>query len=219
MTVLVSTLQAQAANLLQDDGGVGPRRWSDSELLGWLNAGQREIVLLRPEISMATAELSLTTGSRQTLPSGSIHLVDVTFDFTYNTSITPVARSVLATNNMEWQKPTAGYGIRHYVYDIRNPLVYWVYPAPTIVHSVEVSRCVEPSEATSAITIPDIFAPVLLNYMVYRALSKDSETAIHPAAAAHYQAFQSLVTGAQAYRPADPAATPGNAAFNPDTPQ
>ena len=215
MTVSVSSLQTQAFILLQD---VAETRWSRSELLYWLNAGQREIVLMRPEISITTTDVTTAAGSRQTLPTGAIHLLDVTYDRTMGTSISPVAKSVLDSNVPAWQAQLAGFGINHYVYDIRNPLVYWVYPAPNNTRSVEISFCTEPTEATTVITIPDIFSPALLNYMLARALSKDSESAIPPLAAVYYRDFAGLVSGAQAYRPADPAALPGNAAFNSNTP-
>jgi hypothetical protein len=73
-------MQAQAVidrvrQLLNSDDET---RWSNEELVGWLNDAQTAIAEARPEACVKTATLTLGRGTRQTLPDEALGLVDVT---------------------------------------------------------------------------------------------------------------------------------------------
>lgn len=74
-TILASSIITKAATLLQDPTNV---RWPADELLGWLNDGQREIVLQKPDAYSINEAVKLAAGTKQALPAAGIRLLAVT---------------------------------------------------------------------------------------------------------------------------------------------
>ena len=72
--MLASAVIASVAEVLSDNAYLN---WTQDQLLGWLNDGQRAIVLVRPDASQITDALLLVSGTRQSLPSGSVRLMTV----------------------------------------------------------------------------------------------------------------------------------------------
>jgi hypothetical protein len=65
-TVKVIDLIDRAEEILQDTTNV---RWSQQTLLDYLNDGQREVVLFRPDANPVNTSFTLTANSaKQTLP-------------------------------------------------------------------------------------------------------------------------------------------------------
>jgi len=73
-TVTAGTIISKAATQLIDISGV---RWTRAELLGWLNDGLRQIVVMQPNASATRSAVQLAAGTRQTLPSGGWMLLSV----------------------------------------------------------------------------------------------------------------------------------------------
>jgi hypothetical protein len=94
--------------------------------------------------------------------------------------------------------------IKHFLFDVRDTDVFYVYPPAIAGAEVDVVVAKLPAPVTyvgSAFTqdevgIPDAYENALLDYVLYRAWSKDSEYAANAAkAASHYQAFAASLTG------------------------
>lgn len=227
-TITGASLITRAATLIQDATAV---RWPRTELLDWLNDGQREVVLLKPEASVTNAATVLTASTtRQTLPSTGIQLIDITRNMgaggaTPGQAIRLVSREVLDAQVNTWHSDanSGGY-IKHYTYDPRDPRVFYVYPkAPASAWYVELVYSSSPTDTTdggspSAIGVDDTYANALLDYMLYRAYSKDAEYAQNAQlAVAHYSAFQnSLGVKSQNDMSHNPNLVTGG--FNPNVP-
>lgn len=226
-TVLASAILTKAARVLND---AGYDRWSAAELLDWLNAGQKEIVIVKPDANTVTKAVQLASGTRQTLGSGStsdaVMLIRVnrnmgTGGATPGQVITPIAGEQLDAVSPDWHSETAQATADHYVYDPRVPLQYWVYPPNTGTGYAELTYSAVPTviaASTNAITVPDIFENALLDYVLYRAFLKDSEVQSSLArAAGHYTAFNSaLGVNTQNLGAFNP--NRENLPFNPSTP-
>jgi len=203
-TIITQTIIDRAETIIQDTTNV---RWPAAELLNWLNDGQREIVLLKPEASVVNASVQLTAAkTKQTLPAAAITLLDVTRNMGSNgttdgDAIRLVSREVLDAQSPDWHTHTnTGGKIQHYVFDPRDPKTFYVYPkAPATAWYVELVYSASPTEITNpatAISIDDIYANALLDYVLYRAYSKDAEYAGNAQrAVGHYQAFVGSITG------------------------
>ena len=72
-TTLASAIISKARILLQDSGAV---RYSDSELLGWLNDGQREAATLKLDVYTKISNVTLVPGTRQSCPSDAVQFLD-----------------------------------------------------------------------------------------------------------------------------------------------
>lgn len=205
MTTTAQSVILRAATTLQDLSAV---RWSTAELVRYLNDGQRDIVLVRPDATATLASLTLAAGARQVIATAGAKLLEVI----RNTSGTKrairlVDRKLLDAQNSSWYSLTGVTEIKHYMFDPREPRVFYVYPPAAssgasveMVYSAYPSDITEPSAGTTYsavsgnISVQDIFANALDNYILYRAYSKDTESVNPAAAAAYYQLYQSLLS-------------------------
>jgi len=180
------------ANLILQD--IDNTRWSQSELLGWLNEAQLMIINLQPSAHSEYRELTLVAGTKQSLPEDNIRLLDIVrnLDGIYNSSIRVVSRLDLDTQVPFWHTHKPSHIVQHYMYDITEPDVFYVYPPipeevldqngdplPHTVGKIDSLLAVVPpdmEDVQGTITLKDIYVPALVDYVVYRAYSKDAES-------------------------------------------
>ena len=195
----VSDITTRARILLNDQDGT---RWLDSELISWINDAQKLIALVRPDASVANSTVTLAAGTKQAVPSGGFRLLDVIRNMandgvTGGRSIRIVDREVLDSQDPMWHTATQSGTIKHFVYDNRNPLAYYVYPPAVSGTKIEIMYSVAPAEVVynandvagtlnTALTVADIYLESVLNYVMYRAYSKDAEFSQNPQLAAGY---------------------------------
>lgn len=200
MTISIASLIVRAGDLLQDVTNI---RWTQDELLRWLNDGQREIVLQRPEASAVNASVLLVSGTKQTLPALGLRLLDLPRNMgvggsTPGRAIRLVQREVLDAQLPDWHSSTASVPVKHFMFDERNPRNYYVYPpvpaSPTAY--AEAIYSTAPTDCTLGgnLNLDDIYGNVILDYVLYRAYSKDAEYAANgQRAVAYYQVFASAL--------------------------
>ena len=195
----ISTIITRANDILQDTGV----RWTEAEMLRWASDGQREIALARPEASVTNASIQMAANTtKQTLPAGAVRLIDIVRNMgaggsTAGRAIRFVNREILDAQTPDWHTATAAAEIKHFVFDNRDPRTYYVYPQPASALYVEAIYQTSPTDLASAATsiaVPDLFLGALLDYMLYRAYSKDAEYAGNgQRALAHRQAFDAAL--------------------------
>jgi hypothetical protein len=180
-----------------------------AELVRYLNDGQREVVLYRPDSMVTNATVALVAGAKQAVPTNGSKLIDVIRN-TAGTkrSVRMTVRNILDTQSPNWYNLAGVTEILHYMYDARDPKVFYVYPPAAstgasveIVYSAYPTDITEPADGalytavTGNISLPDIYGNVLADYILYRAYTKDSEYAGNAQRAqAHYAAFQAALT-------------------------
>jgi hypothetical protein len=193
--MLASALLQRVQDILQDTTGV---RWPEVELIRYLNDAQREVVLHKPDASSDTRTVKLVAGTRQTIPSDGLRLLEVirnmgTTGTAPGRAVSLVGRGVLDAQRRGWHAEAQSTSIDHYVFDPRDPKTYYVYPPATSTAHIEVMVSVTPPDVitgSSTIGLPGIYANVLIDYILYRAYSKDADFAANlERAMVHYQAF------------------------------
>jgi len=180
-TITAQTIISRAQTILQDTTGI---RWPTAELLNWLNDGQREIVLMRPDGYTKLANVACVAGTRQQLASDGIMVIEVLRNMgaggaTPGRAIRKVPRQILDGQVPDWHSTTASATIQHYVTEQRAPKHFWVYPPATAGTNVEVLYSANPPDVAAVgnvITLDDIYANPLIDYVLYRAYCKDAET-------------------------------------------
>jgi len=196
---------------LQDSSGV---RWTDAELLIYINDAQREIVNFRPEATATHANLQLSTGTEQTLPSGGLRLIKVTrnmsgtaSDATGAKSIRIVEEDLLNSIEPDWHDPTVtgssahGSIIKNYLFDPDDPKKFYVYPgvasgSNAYVELIYSKLPTDLSSGSSTIDLEDTYGNAILNFVLYRAYLKDAEFAGNQQrTATHYQLFIGSISG------------------------
>ena len=203
----MSTITAQSVVdkvqvILQDTTGV---RWPDSELLDWLNDGQREIVLYKPNAFIKNLAVRMAGGTKQSLPADGVQLIDVVRNMgadgnTPGRAVRIVMREILDAQVPNWHIATASAEAKHYVYSLLDPKNFYVYPPQPAANQgyVEMVYGAAPADATlnGPITLDDIYQNVLVDYILYRAYSKDTEYAADQnRAATHQNAYIAALTG------------------------
>lgn len=187
MPITAQNIADKAALLLQDQTNI---RWTEPELLGWINSGQREIMIYKPNANPVTGTVTTVAGTKQQLPSGGVQVLDVIRTIN-GSAVTNVDRNILDTTIPDWHTQTAA-AAKHYMFDPRNPKVFYLYPPSVGSVAMEVCYSSVPADvATISDSIfNDLYETVLLDYVLYRAYSKDTEhTANQALVTQHYQAF------------------------------
>ena len=195
-TTKVVDILDRAGIILQDNTNV---RFPNVELLKFFNDAQKEVVLHRPDAKMVNTTFDCVTGSKQTLPSAALRLIEVIRNVD-GRAVTQVQRRILDETLPNWHESTAGTNkIEHFVYDPADPKNFYVYPkAISATHSLEIVYSSSPSEIaisnfstdTTVISIDDVYSNCLLDYVLYRSYQKDSEFAGNAQRAMmHYQSF------------------------------
>lgn len=208
MSVTVQSVIDRAQTVLQDTTGV---RWPVvGELVLWVNDAQREIALLKPDASATNDTITLVTGTKQAIPSGGNRLLRAVRNMsaasggTGKRAVRLVSREVLDAQSPDWHDPAvAGDAahvavIKHYIYDESNPRNFYVYPGVAGSAYLEIIYSSNPGVVAQAgtLSIPDIYANAILNYVLYMAYMKDAEYAGNSQrASSHYQLFTASVTG------------------------
>jgi len=208
MAVTVQSVIDRAQTVLQDTTGV---RWPVvAELVLWINDAQREIALLKPDASATNATITLATGTKQDIPSGGNRLLKVVRNMsaasngTGKRSVRLVDREVLDAQTPDWHDPTVSGDaahttiVKHYIYDEANPRNFYVYPGVAGNAYLEIIYSSNPAVVAQSgnLSIPDIFANAIMNYVLYMAYMKDAEFAGNAQrASSHFQLFTASVTG------------------------
>lgn len=204
----------KAGILLNDTGEYGQRRWPLIELCGWLNDALKAIVLQKPSATATTVSLPLVKGTLQSIPEGYVSILRPVRNLRTDKSdrqprrtISIVSEEQLNTINPAWHDE---YSIRynqqakHLIFDEVNPRAFYVYPGNDGAGAIEVVLCKDPglivpiseldpeSLEAYAVNVPleDIYSGIVLDYVIYRARSKDAQEAGNAQRAAlHYQQF------------------------------
>lgn len=203
-TILAQTILDSASTLLQDTGKV---RWLEAEMLGYLNEGQREAVLIKPSAYVKAVAVATVAGSKQELPSDGIALIDVvrnmgTNGTTPGRAIRAISRQVLDNIDPDWHTSTAAAVTKHFVHNANAPKVWYAYPPqPSSGRGqVEVVYSASPpavAAVTDPITLDDAYAPALGYYVLYRCYNRDAEYAGNAQEAARYYSLFMGLLGAK----------------------
>lgn len=161
-------------------------RWLNDEFFKWINDGQRVIVMVRPDASVANEPVNLVAGTKQSIPATGLRLLDVV----RNVGASPgnaggravriVDREVLDTQNPNWHSDTGVTTVKNFVYDNRDAKNFYVYPPAAVGARVEIIYSKVPTNVTATsdnLSVDDIYTDALLNYVLFRAYSKDAEFA------------------------------------------
>ena len=211
-TITGANLLLRIEDTLQDTTNV---RWSEAELLRYINDAQREIVNLRPDASADHANVQLSTGTEQAIPDVGLRLIKVVRNMsaaggsaTGKRTIRIVDREILDTLEPDWHDPAVTgeaahtTSVKHYVFDEDDPRKYYVYPGVAGNAYVEIVFSRTPTDlanTSATLYIDDIYANAVIDYALYRAYLKDAEFAGNQQRAGmHYQLFtSSLGAGGQ----------------------
>jgi len=201
-TIKIVDVISQAETIIQDKTNT---RWPKQEWLDWFNGAVLAVIGLRPDANIANEAFTLTANTAlQSIPAEGLKLINVLFNATSGRQIRRIDKRMLDDQVDNWYAAT-GNDVDHYVYDDRDPKTFWVYPSMTAAHDVQIIYSKAPAAIVVAdfgtdvqvLPIDDSYMNPILDFMLYRAYSKDSDYAQNAQRAeSHLRAFQ-LALGAK----------------------
>lgn len=218
-TLAAQVIVDRAKTLLNDTDNV---RWTSAEAPLWISDAQREVVFYRPEAFSKNQSLACVAGTKQTIPSDGIVLLDVVRNVG-GRAVRQTSREVLDAVNPNWHTATATASAIHFIFNPVDRKNFYIYPASTgVSHSLEIIYSASPPEISNlatAITVDDIYANAMVSYFLFRAYSKDATYAGNAnLAGAYYTQFVNAITSKAALDSArDPGVSP-SAMLNPNMP-
>lgn len=233
-TTLVKDLFFRASSQLQD---LSPQftRWTQREFVDALNDGQKAIAKYMPWSCSRVDSLKLKAGSKQSIEAIAANSIipgdGSTAVFVSGTmlqsvvrnmgangstpgrSVRVVDREILDVNSPDWHS-TTGTPVAGFVFDPRNPKIFYVTPAVPAAADwwVEASYLADPvvvphaaegtygkdGASTVTISVDDKYVDDLMGYILARAFLKDAEYASNPALASSYTTLFTASINAQA---------------------
>ena len=207
MTTTARSIIELAHIQLSDIDGV---RWPARELVMHLNAAQLAYVEQRPDQKCITAPVTLAAGFLQTIPAEALSLMDIPANATgRRRPITKVEMVQLDAVLPDWRAKAPAAEVIHFMHDLREPRRFRVYPPALPTVQVDMTYSLYPTDVpvsadqitaasvTGNIDLPDHARDALLNYVLYKAYSKDAEFGGNATMAASYLALFNAAVGSQ----------------------
>lgn len=184
---------SEARKLINDTRA--PQRYSDAEMLGFVNQTLKRMAMLRPDLFLQIGDISTTPNSTvQTMPSDSMRLVEI-FGVKDGRTITEVDRDTFDQTYPGWRTEAAGQPV-NFMRHVRNPNVYFLYPRPAsgVILLAEYAKVPTDYALSDPIEAPiDAYFPTLVDGTVYMAESVDDEHVSTGRAKLYFDSFtQSL---------------------------
>ncbi|OBU29321.1 hypothetical protein C0Z01_00505 [Photobacterium kishitanii] len=187
--ISVNTLLTQAATVLVDPLFV---RWTKPELLYYLNEALSAVITYKPSAVVARANIEVVRNP-VSLPDDAHMLLSIEQIGAVRGPFTPI--ETLDRFYPDWR--TSQGQPKCWTKATDELTWFWLYPAPdkpTLI-KVQYSQLLTATEG-SDLRMAIIYSGMLLDFMLYRAFSKDAENASEAQkAATHYQTFNAALTG------------------------
>ena len=181
-TITAKQIIDDAAIQLTDLSNV---RWTRGELLRWVNDAQRQIITQAPNATNKVDVVQLVPGTRQEIPSDGWTLIElIRFMGSDGTkpgrAIRLASRELLDAFNPDWHNDAKTLTPKHYIFDQQDQTVFYVYPPSNGNGWVQLNYSPVPpviADELDTISVNDIYQTAILDYVLYRACSKDAEYA------------------------------------------
>lgn len=181
----VQAITAVIVSVLRD---ASADSWTPSEIHGAINEAEKVIVNYRPDASAIDLELACTAGIKQSLPELANRLLDVKFnvgaDSAPGRSVHRKAAADLDSINPNWRSASPNLVIREFIYDDREPLIFYVNPPAAAGAKLQISYSGIPKEYgtvddATITTISDLYEPAIIEWALYRLFGFDVENSVN----------------------------------------
>lgn len=177
------------ATLDNTEGGI---RWVDEELIRYVNDASQAIVQLKPSAHPTNTTMQLAAGTLQQAPEDAIFILDVVRNVG-GKAVRFVDRGVLDAGHPDWHTVTPETQIRHYMMEMHDPTRFYVYPPADGTGEIEIVYSSEPDNVTElgdTLPLAATYINAYVDYVLYRAYSKDADFAANRELATwYYQSF------------------------------
>ena len=159
-------------------------RWTEAELLEYLNDGEGVIVFFKPQAYQSDIVFKLSAGSRQTLPSNVLEYIRPIMNMGptgihEGDSIYPIEGGVMDNAVPGWRSSSKSAQTVHIVFDRVDRKSFDVYPPSNGLGYIKIVCSLLPTRLTSTaqdINLSDEYVQPLKAFMLFRAHYQDSKS-------------------------------------------
>lgn len=188
MPIPVSTILGRAVNLLQDKEYI---QWTKDELIEWLNEAVERVIGLRPDANAVVEDIALVAGARQSIPADATQLLRL--DRNKNgPGVLQLKRADIDDFDPDWIIATAAATVSEWTFDRDTPRFFWVSPPNDGTGVVEAIVAKIPDavgESEDSVGLPASFTGPLVDYIIFRALDKNTEQGMKQLAKGYWALF------------------------------
>lgn len=183
MATTIKSVLERVVGTLSDEGSV---TWTLQDLVRYLNDGQRDMLVKRPDLFVVQIDHPLAMGVRQALPADGAKLLDIPCN-TNGVPITRVKRALLDAQAPGWRVLLGSDEIDHFTYDELQPKEFEVYPPAALGAEVRLEYSATPQDLpipadgttlaaiAGNVGIPDLQATALHHYICFRCYAEGDE--------------------------------------------
>lgn len=184
----------QARVLINDDNALMPERYSDTEMLGFVNQAVKRAAMVRPDLFIVSEEVTPTAEQvEQELPTSVTRIMEV-HRVVGGGAIGEVDKETMDRSAPDWTIEDPGTPV-NWMRHPRNPRRYFLYPAPSTGTEISVEYIEVPSDygLSDTMILADSYRSAIVDCVVYLAEVVDNESVESERAKAFYTSFlQSL---------------------------
>ena len=184
MTTTVTTVVNSVKTTLQETEAKGVR-WTNDEIVSYLNDACRFLAENEPDAFSDNSEFQCIGGTRQELPEKAARLIDIVRNLEgKKTPLTSSDKATLSAMRPSWHSENPTTQQELFFTDDRDPKRFYVYPPAKAGSLLEVVCALEPrhhfigeaQDKSSLMQVNDRYVPAIMNFILYRAFDKDSDT-------------------------------------------
>lgn len=182
-------------------------QWVDADIHNALYEGEQVIALYHPHATSRDHTLTLAEGIKQNLGDdlepASYRLLDVKFNVGQTgapgRSTRRVSMQDLDAINPNWRTASASQVIREWMFDDREPNLFYVNPPAQADTKLQISYSAipaRPSEITPSteMTVSETYMPALIEWSLYRLFGHDAEGSVNSGRSQqHLQNFAAIL--------------------------
>lgn len=186
----------EARVILSDDNPLMPERFSDADILAFVNQSIKTASTIRPDLFITNATITPTVGAvEQELPAAVTRIMEV-HRVVGGGAIGEVDKLTMDRSAPNWTTETAGTPV-NWMRHPRNPRRYYLYPAPQTGTTIAAEYVQVPSDYAlgDTIALPDAYKSAIIHSVVGIAEFVDNEHVMNERAKAFFDTF---VQGLQA---------------------
>ncbi len=184
----------QARVLINDDNSLMPERFSDTEMLGFVNQAIKRAAMVRPDLFIISDDITpIVDQVEQELSTNVTRIMEV-HRVVGGGAIGEVDKETMDRSAPNWTTETSGATV-NWMRHPRNPRRYFLYPAPSTGTEISVEYIEVPSDYSIGATmaLADSYRSAIVDCVVYLAEVVDNESVESERAKAFYTSFlQSL---------------------------
>jgi hypothetical protein len=182
------------------DTSADPRH-SDADYLAWGNAGQRQMAIYKPDVSVSNRAERLSGGTLQAVPADAIGFARLVRNMgldghTPGKVIECEDLDAFSRKNPYWHMADPAAEVRYYFFKTDDPKHFYVYPPQPATGAGHVEGIFYTAPAAMAnvnavLSVDDIYSGPLQDYLMFRIYDADSAVSPYADAAAvkHWNAF------------------------------